>query len=211
MKYLITGGQRGLGLALSKELKDHEVYAPSSQEWDVRHIRLFSDDTEFDRVIVNAAIKDEHTALRSDPAHILDVLNVNCVGALRTVQSVAHCLNPGAKIVILSSQMGSSALTGAITVHGRYGDHRIDPTYSVGYRMSKAAVNKLAQCLALDLKPRGISVYAIDPGWPKTDMGGPFASMEVDYCAKSVLATIESLTIEDSGNFYDWKGELLDW
>lgn len=212
MHYLITGGQRGLGKSLANNLSHpHTVYAPSSKDWDVRYMRLFTDDTEFDRVIVNAAIKDEHTALRADPAAVLDLFNVNCVGALRTVQSVEPYLKPGSKIAIMSSQMGSTALTGGITLHGRYGDHYINPTYSIGYRMSKAAVNKLVQCLALDLKPRNIAVYAIDPGWPKTDMGGPYASMEVDYCAKSVLQTIESLDINQTGQFFDWQGNLLDW
>ena len=211
MKYLITGGQRGLGKSLADNLTDHEVYAPSSKDWDVRYIKLFTNDTVFDRVIVNAAIKDEHTALNSDPSQVLDVLNVNAVGALRTVQSVQHYLNPHAKIVIMTSQMGSTALTGGITLHGRYGDHYVPPTYSIAYRMSKAAVNKLVQCLALDLKPKNIAVYAIDPGWPKTAMGGPFANMEVDSCAKSVISTIEKLTIEDSGKFFDWRGELLEW
>jgi len=212
MRYLITGAGRGLGLELAKQAESqfHTVLALTRQDWDVRTPSKFVDDG-FDRVIVNAAIKDEATALNSDPATVLDVLNVNSVGALRTVQSVHHCLAPNAKIVIMTSQMGSSALTGAITLHGRYGDHYIPPTYSIGYRMSKAAVNKLVQCLAVDLKPRNISVYAIDPGWPKTDMGGQFASMEVDYSAKSVLATIENLTHDDTGSFVDWKGNKLEW
>jgi nucleoside-diphosphate-sugar epimerase len=211
MRYLITGGKRGLGLALANNLPNHEVYAPSSKEWDVRNTYTFDNSTQFDRVIVNAAIKDDFTALNSDPSTVLDVLNVNAVGALRTVQSVQHCLSPAAKIVFLTSQMGSSALTGAITLHGRYGDHYIEPTYSIAYRMSKAAVNKLVQCLALDLKSQGIAVYAIDPGWPQTSMGGQFATMPVDYCATSILTTIEQLTIEDSGKFFDWKGDLLEW
>lgn len=212
MHYIITGGKRGLGLALANNLaKPNTVFAPSSKEWDVRHPLEFNKDCLIDRVIVNAAIKDESTALNSDPATVLDILNVNAVGALRTVQSVQHCLSEGAKIVFLTSQMGSTALTGGITLHGRYGDHYIPPTYSIAYRMSKAAVNKLVQCLALDLKSRGIGVYAIDPGWPKTDMGGQFASMEVDYCAKSVLSTIESLDIEETGHFVDWQGNLLEW
>jgi len=210
MHYLITGGKRGLGLALANNLQESDtVFAPSSKEWDVRHSFIFN--SEYDRVFVNAALKDDTTALNCDPAEMLDIFNVNCVGAVRTVQSVLYCLKPGAKIVIMTSQMGSTALTGGITLHGRYGDHYIPPTYSIAYRMSKAAVNKLVQCLAIDLKPKGIAVYAIDPGWPKTDMGGPHASMEVDYCAKSILSTVEKLTIEDTGKFFDWQGELLEW
>jgi len=212
MHYLITGGQRGLGKSLANNLSHPDtVYAPSSKDWDVRYMRLFTNDTEFDRVFVNAAIKDESTALNCNPADMLDIFNVNCVGAVRTVQSVVNYLKPDSKIVIMTSQMGSTALTGGITVHGRYGDHYVNPTYSISYRMSKAAVNKLVQCLALDLKDRGIAVYAIDPGWPRTDMGGPFASMDTDECAKNILRTVEQLTIKDTGKFFDWQGELLEW
>ena len=212
MKYLITGAGSGLGLALAQEVQSqgHTVLALSRQDWDVRYPSTFID-SGFDRVIVNAAIKDEFTALSTEPDAILDVLNVNAVGAIRTVQSVRNCMNPGCKIIFLTSQMGSSALTGGITLHGRYGDHYIKPTYSIGYRMSKAALNKLAQCLALDLQPLGYGVWALDPGWPQTKMGGQFATMPVVDCARSIISTIESLDIEETGQFIDWNGNLLDW
>ncbi len=212
MKYLITGAGSGLGQALAQEAlsQGHTVLALSRQHWDVRDPSYFVDEG-FDRIIVNAAVKDESTAMDSDPNTILDVLNVNAVGAVRTVQAVRNCMNPGCKVIMLTSQMGSSALTGAITLHGRHGDHHIPPTYSIGYRMSKAALNKLAQCLALDLKPLGYGVWAVDPGWPKTKMGGQFAPTPVVDCARSVIATIESLDIEETGLFVDWQGNLLEW
>ena len=212
MKYFITGAGRGLGLALSEQVQaqGHSVLALSRQHWDVRDPSYFVDEG-FDCIIVNAAVKDDSTAMESDPNAILDVINVNAVGALRTVQAVRNCMNPGCKVIMLTSQMGSSALTGAITLHGRYGDHYIEPTYSIGYRMSKAALNKLTQCLALDLKPLNIGVWALDPGWPQTDMGGQFATMPVVECARSILATIETLDIEETGLFVDWNGNLLEW
>ena len=212
MKYLITGAGSGLGLALAQEAESlgHDVLALSRQDWDVRNPSTFID-SGFDRVIVNAAIKDEFTALGTEPEAILDILNVNAVGAVRTVQAVQNCLSPNAKIIFLTSQMGTSALTGGITLHGRYGDHHIKPTYSIGYRMSKAALNILAQCLALDLKPRNVGVWALDPGWPQTKMGGPFATMPVSDCARSVIATIETLDIDETGQFVDWQGNLLEW
>ncbi|WP_210205903.1 hypothetical protein [Hoeflea marina] len=36
---------------------------------------------------------------------------------------------------------------------------------------SKAAVNKVMQGLAVDLKPTGVAL--VHPGWVSTDMGGP--------------------------------------
>lgn len=212
MKYFITGAGSGLGQALAQEAESraHSVLALTRQDWDVRESSSFIDQG-FDRIIINAAVKDDYTALNSDPNDILDVINVNAVGALRTVQAVRNCLAANAKIIMLTSQMGSSALTGGITLEGRYGNHRIEPTYSIGYRMSKAALNKLAQCLALDLKPTGVGVWALDPGWPKTKMGGQFATMEVDYCAESIIDTIENLKFDSTGSFVDWNGNKLEW
>ena len=45
------------------------------------------------------------------------------------------------------------------------------------YRTSKAAVNMAMRARALQLAPRGIVVAVINPGWVRTDMGGPGASI----------------------------------
>lgn len=47
------------------------------------------------------------------------------------------------------------------------------------YSVSKAAVDKYTRDLAFDLKGTGVLVNALDPGWLKTDMGGPNADYEV--------------------------------
>ena len=45
------------------------------------------------------------------------------------------------------------------------------------YRSSKAAVNKVIQVLALELKEQGITVCPVHPGWVQTDMGGATADI----------------------------------
>lgn len=181
------------------------------REWDVRQSFQFGEADRFQRVIVNAAVKDTENTLYSKPDTVLDTINVNAVGALRTVQSVLPHLDPESRIAIISSEMGSSVLTGGVTLYGRYGEHHIDPTYSLGYRMSKAALHKLVQCLAVDLKAKRIFVYAIDPGWVKTEMGGQFATLEPQRSAEEVVRTLENLPEDFSGLFFDWKGNKLEW
>ena len=44
---------------------------------------------------------------------------------------------------------------------------------SYAYRSSKAAVNSVVKSLSLDLAPRGITCIVMNPGWVRTDMGGP--------------------------------------
>ena len=48
---------------------------------------------------------------------------------------------------------------------------------SIAYRSSKAAVNMVMRCAAIDLAPRGIICVLVNPGWVRTDMGGPKAPL----------------------------------
>jgi len=48
---------------------------------------------------------------------------------------------------------------------------------SIAYRSSKAAVNMVMRSAAIDFAPRGVACVLINPGWVKTDMGGPGASL----------------------------------
>ncbi len=59
--------------------------------------------------------------------------------------------------VFMSSVLGSMALEG---------------TFNVGYRASKAALNKIGQCLADDLKPEGIAVVSMHPAGVRTTWAG---------------------------------------
>jgi NAD(P)-dependent dehydrogenase (short-subunit alcohol dehydrogenase family) len=48
---------------------------------------------------------------------------------------------------------------------------------SIAYRSSKAAVNMVMRSAAIDLAPRGITCVLVNPGWVRTDMGGPKAPL----------------------------------
>ena len=82
---------------------------------------------------------------------------------------------------------------------------------SAVYAASKAALNKLTQCLAEELKPRGIVVVALHPGWVRTDMGGPNAPLSVQESASGIIATLDALTLADTGSFIDHRGESVAW
>jgi len=101
------------------------------------------------------------------------------------------------KIVTLSSIMGS------------IGDNKLGSYY--GYRSTKAAVNAVMRSMAIDLKRLGIIAVALHPGWVKTDMGGPRASLDVVTSVKGLRRVIAGLKRDDSGRFLDNEGQEISW
>lgn len=100
------------------------------------------------------------------------------------------------KIVSISSIMGSLAR------------ERSD---QIAYRSSKAALNKTMQCLANALEPENIGVYLMHPGWVRTDMGGNNADISVEESSAGLVKQITSFTMEQSGRFWQYDGQELEW
>jgi NAD(P)-dependent dehydrogenase (short-subunit alcohol dehydrogenase family) len=65
-------------------------------------------------------------------------------------------------------------------------------TYAPAYSVSKAALNAVTRILAGTYQRSGILVNAVDPGWVRTDMGGPAAPRSVEAGADTIvwLATL---------------------
>ena len=81
----------------------------------------------------------------------------------------------------------------------------------IAYRASKVALNKVMQGLASDLAPEGIAVCVIDPGWVRTDMGGPEADLDPVVVAGGILDIATKLTMAQSGAFLRHDGTPRDW
>jgi len=112
------------------------------------------------------------TVLGAGDKEVNDTLAVNALGAWRLCKVVAPLLAENGLIANVSSGMGGLTEMGS----GYF-----------GYRASKAALNVLTRTLAAELKPRGIMVNSICPGWVKTDMGGPNATRSVEQGASGIV------------------------
>jgi len=79
------------------------------------------------------------------------------------------------------------------------------------YKSSKAALNMTMACFADEVAADGIKVVIYHPGWVRTDMGGPSATLSPTQSVVSMRASIASLTMADSGTFLNYDGASMPW
>lgn len=129
-----------------------------------------------------------------------EILRVNVVGPLKVTEAfVGHVARSSQKkCIAISSVVGSIAEN---TSGGLY-----------AYRGSKAALNAVMKSLAIDLgSKRGILVAMLHPGWVRTDMGGPRASLEAPESVAGMIKVIAGLDAGQSGRFWRFDGKELPW
>ena len=226
---LITGANRGLGLGFvksflaknvnvicttrnipgSKELLECKKKHPKNLE--ILELDLLGENSEntlsdllsdkpIDIFINNAGVGNSNQrfgVVSSKPW--LEVLKVNLIAPLTATQSIIENIKKGSdkKIYFLSSQLGS-----------------IEDNTSGGmyiYRSSKTALNQVVKSLSVDLKPMGITVISLHPGWVKTDMGGPNAPVSIDESIKGMMKVIDTTDIRNTGTFLNYDGQGLPW
>lgn len=125
-------------------------------------------------------------------------LDVNVLGPVRVLDAFADRLAAAhGTAITVTSGMGS---IGGITSPG-----------SMMYRSSKAAVNMAMAARALALRPRDITVAVINPGWVRTDMGGPGGPLSPEESVAAMRGVIAGLTPQDTGRFLNWTGADLPW
>jgi NAD(P)-dependent dehydrogenase (short-subunit alcohol dehydrogenase family) len=219
---LITGANRGIGMALTRHLlaRGDVVIAAcrhGNEELDRNGARVeagvdVADDASvaalaqrlrgvrLDWLLLNAGILGRESLGGIDGegfAQMQRQFEVNALGPLRVAQALLDHLGTGSKVGILTSRMGSVADNGS----GGY----------YGYRASKAAVNAIGKSLAVDLKPRGVAVFLLHPGYVATDMGGPGATLSPAQSASQLVARMDGLDIGQTGTFWHADGSPLPW
>jgi NAD(P)-dependent dehydrogenase (short-subunit alcohol dehydrogenase family) len=219
---LITGANRGIGLALAQQYaargdqvigvcrKSSPALAATGARVEagvdvtdgaaVGALARRLGEVHIDVLVLNAGIlgKEDFGAIDAVGfERMRRQFEVNALGPLRVAQALRSRLVDGGKVGIITSRMGSVADNGS----GGY----------YGYRASKAAVNAIGKSLSLDLKPRGIAVLLLHPGYVATDMGGGGGDVSPAQAASQLIARLDALTPEQSGSFQHANGSALPW
>ncbi|MBQ4879479.1 SDR family oxidoreductase [Pseudoalteromonas luteoviolacea] len=216
---VITGANRGIGLEFCRQYKaqGHQVTAvvrrssaeldalnvdvidniDVSLEQDVARLAELMASKTIDILINNAGIFSNESLAEMDFSQLEAQLAVNAVAPVRVTHALQSHLSSGAKVAMITSRMGSIEDNGS----GAY----------IGYRMSKAALNAAGVSLAHELKPRGVAVALLHPGFVQTQMVNFAGDISAQTSAERLILRIEELNLTNSGSFWHSNGELLPW
>lgn len=223
---LLVGATQGLGLALAEKYlaEGWQVLATTitpSAGLDALALSNEGQLEVFDLDITDEAVVDDlHDKLadrRIDTLHIvagilpagdrpiwdfadediLRVLKTNAICSVRMATRFDALVPPGGAFVFTSSGMGSmvrNTLAGADL-----------------YRISKAALNMLVRSFAVT-HAKDRAVLLVCPGWAKTEMGGPDATVEVADSVNGIYALVaKAEPSPDGAIFKEYTGDTVPW
>jgi NAD(P)-dependent dehydrogenase (short-subunit alcohol dehydrogenase family) len=216
---VITGANRGIGLELARQFAGRGysvigVCRESSDELDAVAARVIAgidvtreadiqalvsqlQGSSIDLLINNAGLLQDEKLGSIDFDSIRTQMEINAYAPLRVVEALVSQIPEGGKIANITSRMGSIADNDS---GGRY-----------GYRASKAALNAFGKSLAMDLKPRGIAVAQLHPGYVQTRMVNFGGLISPEESAKGLAERIDGLNLDNTGSFWHSNGEELPW
>lgn len=223
MNILITGAGRGLGYELTREAveRGHTVWAgvrsPESSAGSLKdlqqaypdRVKLLPLDVSDEGVIAYASGQLERLGVALDVVinnaaillgrgQKLENLNmeeveqsfrINLFGPMAVMKYMAPLMQKGERqaIINISSEAGGFA--------GAYGG-------DYGYALSKSGLNMFTAQLRKEFGPKGYVVYAVHPGWIKTDMGGESAPGDAGESASGIMDLIERKVTPPEGAFF---------
>ncbi len=229
LNILITGANRGIGLALARVFvaRGHRVFAGHRSVAGGERLASLAASSGGQVVPVQLDVTEDESVggavelVRSTGAG-LDVLVNNAGVLLEGVEAAFSDLEASllertlavnvlgvvrvtrAFLPLLLASGVSPRLVNISSGAGSLGS-KVDSRYFF-YGASKAALNHLTIGLAHELGPKGVTVVAISPGWVRTDMGGAGADLSAEESAEAMVRTIEQLDGGQHGRFLDRFG-----
>jgi NAD(P)-dependent dehydrogenase (short-subunit alcohol dehydrogenase family) len=221
--YVVTGANRGIGLAFARELSRrgdlviatarHPAKARDLAALEVRVETLDVADTKsvsafgrslagqpIDVLINNAGIGKAGPGIEQLPLEDLEIqFRVNAIGPVALTQALLPNLRAARRRTVINLSSGLGSISG----------NKDGGWYA--YRASKAALNQLTRTMAAELAGESFICISISPGWVQTDMGGAGATLSPEQSVAAMLKVIDRLRPADTGRFLDHRGKDVPW
>ena len=223
---LITGANRGIGLALTKlsliknlnieacfrdnkkseELQELSLEHPNLNihEMDVTNsesIKKISQNINFkvDILVCNAGVnngKGDIFSKEHNEKAIMDVMMANVAGPFLTIKNFYKNLNVNHGAKIA-------------IISSLMGSQQHSSSNAPIYRASKAAANNLMRTISSQFINDNVIVASYHPGWVRTDMGGSHADISPEESAEGLMKQFLNLKSNDTGKFFNYDGSVL--
>jgi NAD(P)-dependent dehydrogenase (short-subunit alcohol dehydrogenase family) len=232
---LVAGANRGLGLefAFQYAADGWEVYATARDMKKTEELKKLAVEhsgvkvKELD-IAKEESVQDLVDSLNGKPIDVLilnsgiyprkgqkigqidyqgwrEAFETNVLGTIRVAEALLDNIAAGERkqIAVIS--------TGMASLRGVQGGSVAQAGTSYQYRSTKTALNMAMLILAKELAPREISVVMFDPGWVKTDMGGPHAQLTPKESIAGMKKVLAGNAMELSGKFLGHDGSPRPW
>ena len=134
------------------------------------------------------------------------IMAVNVRGPLMVSEAFADHVKASKRKLIVSISSTNGSLTDPYGAGGGG---------AIFYRSSKAALNRSMQLVAESLKDDGVTVVLMHPGAVLTErqayLRGYDGMIEMPYSVENMIKTIDTFTIENTGQFIQYDGETVPW
>lgn len=217
---LIIGSSGGIGTALCTALEKRAVrvdkLSRSANGFDITDenavARSLADLTgHFDLIFVATGALEidgghpEKSLKQVNAEEMTKQFLLNCVGPSLVLK---HCV----RLLPKDRRSVFAALSARV---GSIGDNRLGGWYS--YRTAKAALNQMIHTSAIELarSHKEAICVALHPGTVDTAFTqkyvGRHPTVAPEVAAENLLSVIGGLRVEDSGGFFDWRGDAVSW
>ena len=224
---LIIGANRGIGLGLVKQLaargwavtatarnpdaakdlnslasENKDVVVESVDTADAASCTALRDRLAgqvFDLLIVNAGVSGPAKTPRNvEREEFADLFITNSLAPVRLGEMLMINVRPETGVIgMMTSQLGSveQASAGGMEL----------------YRASKAALNSFTRSFAARHRDKKIAILSLHPGWVRTDMGGPNATVSIEDSTSGLIGVIERARADRQDGYFDYTGATLPW
>ncbi|NXK68324.1 H17B6 dehydrogenase, partial [Sylvietta virens] len=165
-------------------------------------------------LLVNNTSTTRRSTLATETAENMSlVYTTNTIGPLQTSQAFLPLLKEAAEAkgqhemsCSRAAIINISSILGSIEVAEAWEERQ-----DLCYRCSKAALNMLTKCLALEYGRSGILCVSVDPGHVTPPLEPGMGPVTVEESVRGVLQLLAQLSATSNGTFWDWRGQRLPW
>lgn len=237
---LITGANRGIGLALTEAYlakgdgviatcrnpaQADDLHALAGENKNLRILPLDVTDAQSIAALVETLglqpidILINNAGVLSGSTHHFNSLDIDPAQTLGTIDAeewdTILRINTIAPIMVTQAllpnlKQGKTRKIAMISSGSGSITKAIEHDY-MAYGSSKAALNYAMKSVSFALQNEAFVVVSLNPGWVKTDMGSQEADLTPSESAARLVRVIDALTPDQTGQFIRHTGELIPW